>query len=333
LKVGVGVIGCGFVGGKAHIPSFNSIPEAKLVGIADKDENIAKKYSSKYNIPYYLDYMQLLEKPEIQAVVVSVPTPFHFKIASDAIKAGKHVLCGMPLAPTVEEAEKLKSLAEEAGVTLMPSLNFRFAPPYVKAKQLIEEKALGNPIAIYYREFIPTDVLAAQWPGNSWAWDKNKSGGYPDFTLSVWSLDLAQWLIKDDISDIKWISKYVELQEYKGVKGYNTIGIAKFNNNTIASFQFSALVTYSSATSRLEVFSDSGESLEAIGYDRLILYSREPEPDKKEWVFKEEGTKVWGHYQMDKHFIECILYGKKPAATPEDAIKAIRLAKKIVEQQ
>ncbi|MEM2843078.1 MAG: hypothetical protein QXZ53_04285 [Candidatus Bathyarchaeia archaeon] len=42
MKVGIGAIGCGFVGGKAHIPSFNSIPEAKLIAIADKDENTAK---------------------------------------------------------------------------------------------------------------------------------------------------------------------------------------------------------------------------------------------------------------------------------------------------
>lgn len=330
MKAGIGVIGCGFVGGKAHIPSFNSIPEAKLVAIADKDENTAKKYSIKYNVPYYLDYLKLLENPEIQGVVVSVPTPFHFKIALDAIKAGKHVLCEMPLTPTVEEAEKLKKAAEEAEVILMPSLNFRFAPLYVKVKQLIDEKTLGEPIAIYYREFISTDVLAAQWPGGSWAWDKSKSGGYPDFTLSVWSLDLAQWLMNSDITEIKWFSRYVNLKEYEGVKGYNTIGVARFENKAVGSFQFSALVTYSAATSKLEVFNDSGESLEAVSYDKLILYSKEP--DRKEWVFKEGGTKVWGHYQMDKHFVECILKGEKPSVTPEDAIKAIKLAKKIVEQ-
>ncbi|MEM2843077.1 MAG: Gfo/Idh/MocA family oxidoreductase [Candidatus Bathyarchaeia archaeon] len=151
-----------------------------------------------------MDYLKLLENPEVQGVIVSVPTPYHFKVASNAIKAGKHVLCEMPLAPTIEEAEKLKKIAEEKGVILMLSLNFRFAPPYVKAKQLINEKALGKPIAIYYREFISTDVLVAQWPGDSWAWDKNKSGGYPDFTLSVWSLDLAQWLMKADIIEVKW---------------------------------------------------------------------------------------------------------------------------------
>ncbi|MEM3727454.1 MAG: Gfo/Idh/MocA family oxidoreductase [Candidatus Bathyarchaeia archaeon] len=330
MKVGIGVIGCGFIGGKAHIPSFNSIPEAKLVAIVDKDENIAKKYSNRYNIPYYLDYLELLENPEVQGVVVSVPTPYHFKIALDAMNAGKHVLCEMPLAPTIEEAEKLKKTAEEKGVILMPSLNFRFAPLYVKTKQLINEGALRNPIAIYYREFISTDILVTQWPSNSWAWDKNKSGGYPDFTLSVWSLDLAQWLMNSDITEIKWLSKYVNLKEYNGVKAYHTIGLAKFMNNAIGTFQFSALVTYSNATSKLEVFGDSGESLEAVSYDRLILYSKEP--DKKEWIFKEGGTKTWGHYQMDKHFVECILKGEKPLVTPEDAVKAIKLAKKIVEQ-
>ncbi|MEM2843076.1 MAG: hypothetical protein QXZ53_04275 [Candidatus Bathyarchaeia archaeon] len=126
------------------------------------------------------------------------------------------------------------------------------------------------------------------------------------------------------------VSRYVDLKEYKGVKGYNTIGLTKFENKAVGSFQFSALVTYSAATSRLEVFSDSGESLEAVGYDKLMLYSKEP--DRKEWIFKEGGTKVWGHYQMDKHFVECILNKEKPSVTPDDAIKAIKLAKKIVGQ-
>jgi predicted dehydrogenase len=327
-KVGVAVVGAGFVGGQAHVPAFNKIPGSQLVALGDQDEERIKKFSEKYHVKYYVRYDELLNDPKVNAVVLAVPTPFHFDMSMKAIEKGKHVLCEMPLAPTANEAYQLTKEAEKAGVALMPVLNFRFTPNYVKAKELIDAGKIGKPMAVAFREFIAAKDLAAQWPAGSWAWDIKRSGGYPDFTLSVWSIDLLRWLLNAEISEVEWKSSYAPLKEYGGIKSYNTMGTLKFSSGAVASLHFSSMVAPTAGTSRLEVFGDKTCSLLANWNDSLTLIGQDPE--RQEWMFREGGTRVWGHYQLDEHFIQSILSGSKPKITADDAAKAIEVASKIV---
>ncbi len=325
-KIGVAVVGLGFVGGGTHVRAFKKIPSAKLVAVIDVDEEKARKISTKHDVNYYLDYNEAIKNPEIDAVVVAVPTPFHYKLVSEAIASGKHVLCEMPLTPTVVESEKLGEKAKKAGVILMPDLNFRFTPNYVKAKELIKQDAIGKPLAVTFSEFIPAKDLAAQWPSNSWAWNVEKSGGYPDFTLSVWSIDLVQWLLESDIEDTQWVSNYSSLAGIANFIGYNTMGLIRFSSGAVGVLHYCATVAVGEGSSRLEILGSNTKSLKANWNNHLTLAE---EDAKQEWMFREKGPKVWGHSQIDSYFIECIMQGKKPTITVEDAIKAQRVAAKI----
>lgn len=325
-RIGVAVAGLGFVGGGAHVSAFKKIPGAKLVAVIDVQEEKARKVSTKHNVNYYLDFKEAMKNPEIDAVVVAVPTPFHYELVSEAIASGKHVLSEMPLTPTIVESEKLGEKAKKAGVILMPDLNFRFTPNYVKAKELIKQGTIGKPLAVTFREFVPAKDLAAQWPFNSWAWNIEKSGGYPDFTLSVWSIDLVQWLLESDIEDVQWISNYSPLVGIDNFIGYNTIGLIRFSSGAVGVLHYGATVALGGGTSRLEVLGSNTKSLKANWNNSLTLIE---EDTKQEWMFREKGTKVWGHYQIDSYFVECIIQGKKPTITVEDAIKTQKVAAKI----
>ncbi|MEM2885156.1 MAG: Gfo/Idh/MocA family oxidoreductase, partial [Thermoproteota archaeon] len=271
-KVGVAVVGVGFVGGSAHTPSFKKIPGSELVALCARTERRVKQLSEKYGVKYYLDYEELLEDPGVDAVVLAVPTPSHFDYAMKAIRKGKHVLCEMPLAPTVEESAEMAEAARKAGVVLMPVLNFRFTPAYVKAKEMIGSGAIGAPIAVHYREFIPVMSLAEQWPAGSWAWDVEKSGGYPDFTLAVWSLDMLPWMLGSEIEKAEWMSNYRKFEEYGGILGYNTMGVLKFSNGIVGSVHLSASVNKSASTTRLEVYGDNANVLHVVWNNKIVLY-------------------------------------------------------------
>jgi predicted dehydrogenase len=254
----------------------------------------------------------------------------HYDLAMRALKRGKHVLCEMPIAPTIEQIRELQKAADESGVILMPVLQFRFAPIYVKTKEIIESGMIGKPIAIHFREFIPAMSLAEQWPKGSWAWDMEKSGGYPDFTLSVWSLDMIPWMFKSEIEDVEWMSSYAEIEKCGGILGYNTMGLIKLENGMVGQLHYGASVTPSASTARLEVYGDNTNVLHASNTDKIVLYGSEQQP--QEWKIEAKGTRVWGHRQLDEQFIECILQAKKPTVTSEDAIKAVAIAKKMVKQ-
>ncbi|HML02185.1 MAG TPA: Gfo/Idh/MocA family oxidoreductase [Candidatus Bathyarchaeia archaeon] len=329
-KVGVALVGVGFVGGQAHAPSFKKIEGSELVALGASTERRVKPLAESFGVKYYLDYEKLLGDPKVQAVVLAVPTPMHYDLAMRALKRGKHVLCEMPIAPVVEQIRELQKAADESGVILMPVLQFRFAPIYVKTKEIIESGMIGKPIAIHFREFIPAVSLAEQWPKGSWAWDIEKSGGYPDFTLSVWSLDMIPWMFKSEIKDIEWMSSYAEIEKCGGILGYNTMGLIKLTNGMVGQLHYGASVTPSASTARLEVYGDNTNVLHASNTDKIVLYGSEQQP--QEWKIEAKGTRVWGHRQLDEHFIECILQHKKPTVTSEDAAKAVTVAQKMVKQ-
>ena len=327
-KVGVAVVGVGFVGGQAHVPSFKKIEGSELVALGATTEKRVKPLAEQYGVKYYLDYDKLLEDPKIQAVALAVPTPMHFDLAMKAIKKGKHVLCEMPLAATVDKVKELQKAAEKAKVILMPVLQFRFAPIYTKTKEMIESGMIGKPIAFHFREFIPALSIAEQWPAGSWAWNIEKSGGYPDFTLSVWSIDMFRWLFKSEIENVQWMANYPKFEKYGGILGYNTMGVIKLSNGAVGSLHYSASVTPSASTSRLEVYGDNTDVIHAIWFNKILFYGASQQP--QEWDLDVKGTRVWGHRQLDEHFIDCVLHNKKPQVTAEDAIRAEEVALKIV---
>jgi len=325
--VGIGIVGLGFVGEKAHLPAFASIPEAKVAAVADVDPERVRRACERFDIPSaYLNHRDLVKDPIVDAVVVAVPTYLHAQVSLDAIKAGKHVLCEMPLSPTIEEARRIVEEARRAKIILMPSLNFRFTPNYVKARQLIDAGVIGEPRAAYYREFIAAEVLAQQWPAGSWAWDPAKTGGGPSFTLSVWSIDLIRWLLKSEVTEAYSCSNDVTLNQY-GTRGYNLFAVLQYSNGAVANLQYSGSVRPSMGESRLEILGTNMSSLTAAENKTLTLHG--DEPDRKEWIFRMKGPKVWGHYQEDEHFTNSILQNIEPAVSGEDALKAQETALKI----
>ena len=329
-EVGIGIIGLGFVGEKAHLSAFRKIPGSRLVAIADVDQNRLQKAANKSKIKSaYSSYEDLVKDPNVDAVVISVPTFLHKKIAIDAFKAGKHVLCEMPLAPNIKDAQEIIDEAKKADAILMPGLNFRFTPNYVKAKELIDKGSIGKPAAIFYREFIPAEDLAKQWPPTSWAWNKEKSGGGPAFTLSVWSIDLLRWLLNAEVRKVHAVSKDTILQELGGTNGYASLAVLEFSNNTVVTLQYSGLVRHAMSMVRLEIIGDNTNSILSEENDRLTLFGADPQ--KQMWIFRESGAKVWGHYQEDEHFIQSILQNKQPDITTEDALRAQEVATKIME--
>lgn len=326
-EIGIGVVGCGFVGYGAHVPSFASMAGAKLVAIADADEKRRTKAAAKYHVDAaYDDFRDLVRDARVDAVVVSVPTPLHVPAALAAIECGKHVICEMPLATNLEEADRLITAAHRSGVILMPSLTFRFTSNYVKVRQMIREGAIGTPASVFYRELIPASDLASQWPANSWMWKLDVSGG-PLYTLAVWSIDLVRWLFDTEIASAEPSVKYTPLPSTGGTLGYDAFVSIRLANGMVGGLQYSGTVNRAAAKSSLEVVGDATRTLMAEDNDRVTLFSDQPE--RTVWNVKETGPRMWGHQQQNEYFVQCLREGRTPELTPEDGRQAMEVALKI----
>ncbi len=325
--VGIGVIGCGFVGRGAHVPSIAEIEGARLVAVADADETRRGKVAAKHRVDsLYESYRELVRDPRVDAVIVALPTPLHVPAALAAIEAGKHVLCEMPLAPSLEEADRLIEAAHRAGVCLMPSLTFRFTPNYVRAKEIIAAGTLGKPTSVMYREFIAAADLASQWPAGSWMWQVEQSGG-PLFTLSVWSIDLLRWLFDTEIVSAAPVVKYTTLSRTGGTLGYDACVSLRLANGMAANLLYSGTVIRAAAGSQLEVVGDGSCALVARENESVTVLGEQPQSTT--WNLKETGPRMWGHQQQNAYFARCLREGRQPDVRPEDGRKAMEIALQI----
>jgi predicted dehydrogenase len=254
----------------------------------------------------------------------------HSKVALAAIEAGKHVLCEMPLAASLEEADQIIEAANRQGVFLMPGLTFRFTPNFVKAKEMLDAGAIGSPSAVFYREFIPASDLAGQWPAASWMWKVEESGG-PLYTLAVWSIDLLRWLFDTEIANVNAAVKYTVLDEFGGTLGYDACVTLKLANGVVGSLQYSGSVTHSASSSALEIAGDSTCVINASGNDKVTLFS--DDPVRTEWNVKQPGAGMWGHLQQDEYFVRCIRNGQAPEITPDDGLKVMEIALEIAKSR
>ena len=179
--IGVGIVGCGRIF-DMHMLGYEGRDDATVVAVADVSEESRRERAERYGIPrQYADFRKLLEDPSIDLVEILTPHHLHREMAVAAAEAGKHVSLQKPPALTVGDFDEIIAAAEKAGVTLRVYENFVFYPPIVKARELIEEGAVGTPLNIRMRSVGGSAAGGWEVPLESWAWriDEKTCGGGP----------------------------------------------------------------------------------------------------------------------------------------------------------
>ena len=154
----VGVIGTGYLG-RFHAQKYADIESVNLVGIADTDTDQGQMVAGECNCRFFQDYRTLL--PEIDALSIVVPTPLHFEVALDCLKAGKDILLEKPITVTLEEADGLIAEAEKNDLILQVGHLERFNPavqamePFLTTPVFIE----SNRIATFKNRGADVDVV------------------------------------------------------------------------------------------------------------------------------------------------------------------------------
>ena len=159
-QIRVGVIGTSWYADISHLARIKSHPRAELAAICGRDRSRAEEMAGKYGVPLvFTDYRGMIEKADLDALIVSVPDDLHYPMTMDALDAGLHVLCEKPLGLNVEQARAMYEKAEAAGVKHMVSFTNRCAPWYRYLKQLVNEGYSGTSLPLQHT--LPDRVRSA----------------------------------------------------------------------------------------------------------------------------------------------------------------------------
>lgn len=144
-RVRFGLIGYG-AWGRHHAHALAESPETELVAVVTRaaaSQEHARKAHPDAEV--LADYHQMLARPDIEAVDIVLPTDLHYQVASDALRAGKHLLLEKPMALTVTQCEELIVLGKKAGRLLAIGHEFRLSSLWGKVKEMIDAGAIGQP--------------------------------------------------------------------------------------------------------------------------------------------------------------------------------------------
>ncbi len=245
----IALIGAGRIG-KVHAESIATrIPEAQLIGIADVDHAAAEAIAQRYRTPLLsADYHDLLNSPEVDAVVICSPTTTHADIIEEAAAAGKHIFCEKPISLSLEKIDAALAAVEQAGVKLQIGFNRRFDPSFRKVREMVAAGKIGQPhiLRITSRDPAPPPI----------SYVKTSGGLFLDMTIH--DFDMARYLISSEVEEV-YVAAAVLVDPAIGAAGdVDTAVITlRFANGVIGTIDNSRQAVYG-YDQRIEVFGSEG---------------------------------------------------------------------------
>src|SRR3954468_6387700 len=205
-RLGVGIIGVSPVRGwaaTAHIPALRSLPNYEIRALGARTAESARAAGEAFGIEaVFSDHEQLVTRPDVDMVAVTVKVPHHRELVSAALAAGKAVYCEWPLGRDLDDARAMAALAAEQGVRTVVGLQARQAPAIEFVQELLSDGYVG--------EVLSTTMVGLSVPGDVVvepnAYMLDKANGANALTIAVGhSLDTLNYVL-GEFADLSAVS-------------------------------------------------------------------------------------------------------------------------------
>lgn len=177
--VKLGIIGCGIAARELHWPALQELKDKfKIVAVCNHSEPKAKQFSEMVgNVPYMLDYRQLLAMSDVEAVDIILPIDLNYQAVKDAAAAGKHIMVEKPLAANLTEAKYMVEVEKNYPLVTMVAENYRYCSVFNQIKQYLKQMKIGEIYAIFWNIFYRMD-LENKYAQTSWRIHHQYPGGF-----------------------------------------------------------------------------------------------------------------------------------------------------------
>jgi predicted dehydrogenase len=151
----LGIIGTGIAARELHWPALHKLTDKfEIIAVCNHTEPKAQQFAQLVGgVPYMLDYRELLQIPEVEAVDLILPIHLNYQFTKAALEADKHVIVEKPLAANLREAKLMRELDSTYSPVKMVAENLRYNPVYRRAHALIEDHRIGEPYAAFWNSF------------------------------------------------------------------------------------------------------------------------------------------------------------------------------------
>ncbi len=318
-QVRVGIIGSAF-SSNIHAEALQEVAEASIVAACSPNKDHVEEFARKWKIPSSVtDYRELLDRKDIDALVIGIPNDLHREVVVAAAKARKHMIIEKPLAHTLDDADAMLKACAKYKVKLMYAETICFSPKYTRAKKLVEEGAIGKLYMVKQGE-------KHSGPHSDWFYDVKRSGGGAIMDMGCHGIEWARWMFgkPKPKSVFATCQRVLHTERTRGED--NSVIVLEFEGGGIAVIEDS-WAKQGGMDDRIELYGTEGviycdllhgssmETYSAKGYG----YAVEKAGETKGWTFTVfEEAHIYGFPHEMRHFIQCILNDQTPMETGED---------------
>ena len=232
-KIQLGLIGAGGVG-QLHLKNGLALSGAEVTAVADTSKSVLERAKAQGIKNLYTDYAEMLKNPQIDAVIIAVPTHLHHICALHAAEAGKHIFLEKPITVSVEQAKEVILATQRNSVKLMMGYPMRFNRRFLKLKSDLAEGIIGDPINVH-ATYVCCGPFGHRSDGHSpapvpdWWFNAQLSGGGVLADLGCHIINLLRMLF-GEIVDIKGQFGYRYHMDFED----SAMCLARFTSGTLA---------------------------------------------------------------------------------------------------
>jgi predicted dehydrogenase len=291
-EIRIGVIGSGFMG-RTHVDAAQKLNST--IPIAITSGSRAAQVGSDYGIDVEPDVQSLVNRDDIDAVVIATPHWLHHAEAIAAAAAGKHVLVEKPMATSLEHCDQIIAEFKNRGLMLSVGYHQRFRESNYTTRDLIQAGEIGQVRCIQMSALFDITTLRSD-PGfgGNWGWWTNPLAMAHLMNSAPHNIDLLRWWLE---SDVVSVSAQCGTYREENPNENTTMALLKFDSETMSTYWSSSVLPspgFPDEEFRFRIMGDSG-ILDLNPYGQLNI-SRD---GKMETVF--EQPKV-GHEEADSAF-------------------------------
>ncbi|MCW4020181.1 MAG: Gfo/Idh/MocA family oxidoreductase, partial [Candidatus Bathyarchaeota archaeon] len=290
-RVKFGIIGTG-VGADFCARGFSKIADAgiaELVAVTSRREERAKDFASKWGLTIWCtDHEEMLQKDDLDAVIINTPHYLHCPMALDAMEMGKHVLVDKPMAVNLKEADEMIEKAEKRNVKLGVVFQSRFDPNFRRVKVAADggkfgRLTLGEAVVEWHRTQEYYDN--SPWRG-CWATE----GGGALINQAVHTIDLLLWIMgppKYLWAQFDTFAHNIEVEDL-------AVAAIRFENGALGVVQGSTSI-YPGLPTRLEIHGTKGTAImEGENLKRWSILGEEEAATEE----TKDGLKSWASPEL-----------------------------------
>lgn len=330
-SIQLGIIGCGLIA-KAHgIAARNSDRDIRFTACSSRSLESAETFADEFACRHVdADREKLLERRDLDGIVIATPPDSHAAIIADAVKAGcRFVLCEKPLTVDAKEATQIRDLARASGTTIIEGFMYRYHPQTRKLVELVRSNELG-PVDHIHCSINMLDASEIDDSGFVPSWRREQEVGGVVHDFLCYPIDLANLLMQQQPKSV--FARVFKSPRYNTL--YRVFGMLEYENGVVASIGASRMSDFSQplfigcekGSVRLETaFNPTGStkivvsrSDGLIGRRRSTVAIPLPEPASKSLI----DLPVF-QWQLE-HFADLITGDARPAVDIEDSLRNAR---------